>query len=86
MSINVDDLYFFKQNLENILLKITVYACKIHFLWLQSVTYCSLQWHCWYTVFTRVSARGAHSREALFRGRRSLNISKKHQNIFNLYL
>ena len=29
---------------------------------------------------------GAYSREALLRGRRSLNISKRHQNTFNLSL
>ena len=56
--------------------------------------------NCWYhfnaTVFTRVSARGAHlvlssQRGALIRGRRSfegglLDISKRHQNTFNLSL
>ena len=50
-----------------------------------------------YTVFTQVSAQGAHlilssqrggtfSREVLFRGRHSLNISKRHQNTLNLSL
>ena len=49
-------------------------------------------------VFTQVSVRGAHLilnsqrrrsaylTQALFRGRRSLNISKRHQNTFNLSL
>ena len=32
------------------------------------------------------SKGGAYSRETLFRGRRSLNISKRHQNTFNLSL
>ena len=32
------------------------------------------------------SKGGAYSTEALFRGRRSLNISNKHQNTFNLPL
>ena len=44
--INVEDLYFFKQNLENILLERTVYVCKIQFLSLQLITFCSLQGHC----------------------------------------
>ena len=40
-----------------------------------------------YTVFTQVSARGgAYSREALFRGMCSLNISKRYQITFNLSL
>ena len=54
-----------------------------------------------YTVSTRVSAQGAHlilgsqkkgegggtySRQALFRRRRLLNISRRHQNIFDLYI
>ena len=43
------------------------------------------------TVFTQVSGRGAHlilsfEMGALFRGRRSLNTSKRHQNTFNLSL
>ena len=32
------------------------------------------------------SKGGAYSREAVFRGRRSLNTSKRHQNTFNLSL
>ena len=32
------------------------------------------------------SKEGAYSREALFRGRRSFNILKRHQNTFNLSL
>ena len=54
-----------------------------------------------YTVLTRVSAQGAHlilgaqkkgegggtySRQALFRRRRLLNISRRHQSIFDLYI
>ena len=46
-----------------------------------------------FTVVTQVSSfnfdfskDGTYSREALFRGRRTLNISKRHQNTFNLSL
>ena len=54
-----------------------------------------------YTVFTRVSAQGAHlilgsrkkgercgtySRQAIFRMRRLLNISRRHESIFDLYI
>ena len=72
------------------MMKISVEIIGQHFLIL--VTARNL-----HTVFTQLSARGAHlilssqrggaySRKVLFRGRRSLNMSKRHQNTFNLSL
>ena len=41
-------------------------------------------WHSFNIEFSK--GGGAYLREALFQGRHSLNISKRHQNIFNLSL
>ena len=58
--------------------------------------YCWINFKNWYHIYSSegpwhsfnigFSKGGAYSREALFQGRRSLNISKRLQNTFNLFL